>query len=197
MPLLPLILPTVSSSLVTLLGCVAVTSRGPAKSLMRGAQGSEAELESSWMMSDILGVGNAVVGDKLKQLMMAIQRIKASESSLHRRTADLARGNSAVAGLQARISDLERELALKRKAVENLALQLDMENTPSRSAGGGGGGGGGTSGSFQASSSHRRYHDRHHTNIRNSHTSHGRHQPPKQKQRPQRAWVGADNGSCT
>jgi hypothetical protein len=102
-------------------------------------------------MTDIIGVGNAVVGEKLKQLLMAVQRLKASESNLHRRTSDLARGNSAVAGLQARVSDLERELASKRRAVEALSLQLDIDNAPSRSAGGGVGGGAGGSGNFQVS----------------------------------------------
>ena len=107
------------------------------------------DLEGSWLMTDILGVGNAVVGEKLKQLLIAVQRLKASESNLHRRTSDLAQGNAAVAGLQARVSDLERELASKRRAVETLSLQLDMDNTPSMSAGGGVGGGAGGSGNFQ------------------------------------------------
>ncbi len=57
-----------------------------------------------------------------------IQQLKVSESNLHRRTADLVQGNTAVAQLQERVATLERELAAKRKAVEALSMQLDMES---------------------------------------------------------------------
>ena len=75
-------------------------------------------------MSDIVGVGNAVVGEKLRQLLNIIQQVKSNEASLQRRTADLMQGNAIVAQLQERVEALERDLSSKRKAVESLSMQV-------------------------------------------------------------------------
>ena len=94
------------------------------------AQGHDLDGEG-WILSDIVAVGNAVLGEKLRQLLNVIQQVRANESSLQRRTADLMQGNGAVAQLQDRIDSLERELHGKRKAVETLSMQLDVERDSS------------------------------------------------------------------
>eukprot|EP00961_Rhodomonas_salina_P141308 1902409-Rhodomonas_salina.1 len=66
------------------------------------AQGHDVDVEGGWILSDIVSVGNAVVGEKLRQLLTVIQQLKASEASLQRKTADLMQGNSVVAQLQDR-----------------------------------------------------------------------------------------------
>lgn len=130
---------SVSASLEFSQGAFAQRILQSLSHLIAFAQGSDVDIEGGWVVNEILGVGNAVVGDKLRHLMGALQRLKASETSLHRRSNDLSQGNQAVAGLQARVHELERELGVKRKAVETLSLQLDMENTPSKAAAGTGG----------------------------------------------------------
>ena len=111
--------------------------------IMAYVQGPVIEVEGQWLMADIAGVGNAVVGDKIKQLMGVVQQLKAAERHHYRRAGDLAQGNGAIVGLQQKIDALEGELAAKRKAVEVLSMQLDMEvsNTPLRAGGAGSGGG--------------------------------------------------------
>mmetsp|Transcript_61083 Transcript_61083/g.144131 ORF Transcript_61083/g.144131 Transcript_61083/m.144131 type:complete len:846 (-) Transcript_61083:226-2763(-) len=96
------------------------------------AQGHDVDVEGGWILSDIVSVGNAVVGEKLRQLLTVIQQLKASEASLQRKTADLMQGNSVVAQLQDRVAVLERELHGKRKAVESLSMQLDIERDAAR-----------------------------------------------------------------
>lgn len=91
--------------------------------LLSIAQGQDLEGEG-WIMSDIVSVGNAVVGEKFRQLLNVIQQVKSNESSLQRRTADLMQGNSVVAQLQERIDSLERDVHQKRKAVESLSMQV-------------------------------------------------------------------------
>ncbi len=101
---------------------------GSLSNLIAFVQSPDLDFEGAWLLSDIVGVGNAVVGEKLRQLLTVIQQLKVSESNLHRRTADLVQGNTAVAQLQERVATLERELVAKRKAVETLSMQLDMES---------------------------------------------------------------------
>eukprot|EP00286_Rhodomonas_abbreviata_P012586 CAMPEP_0181320426 /NCGR_PEP_ID=MMETSP1101-20121128/18119_1 /TAXON_ID=46948 /ORGANISM="Rhodomonas abbreviata, Strain Caron Lab Isolate" /LENGTH=902 /DNA_ID=CAMNT_0023428133 /DNA_START=268 /DNA_END=2974 /DNA_ORIENTATION=+ len=96
------------------------------------AQGHDVDVEGGWILSDIISVGNAVVGEKLRQLLTVIQHLKGSETTLQRKTADLSGGNSAVAQLQERVALLERELHAKRKAVESLSMQLDIERDSAR-----------------------------------------------------------------
>jgi len=98
--------------------------------LLAIAQGHDLEGES-WILSDIVSVGNAVVGEKFRQLLNVIQQVKSNESSLQRRAADLMQGNGVVARLQERVDLLERDVHSKRKAVESLSMQLDMERDSS------------------------------------------------------------------
>jgi hypothetical protein len=91
--------------------------------LLAIAQGHDGDGEG-WILSDIVGVGNAVVGEKLRQLLNIIQQVKSNEASLQRRTADLMQGNAIVAQLQERVEALERDLSSKRKAVESLSMQV-------------------------------------------------------------------------
>lgn len=93
--------------------------------LLAIAQGHHLEGEG-WILSDIVSVGNAVVGEKLRQLLNVIQQIKSNEASLQRRTADLMQGNGVVAQLQDRVASLERDLHSKRKAVESLSMQVSI-----------------------------------------------------------------------
>lgn len=98
--------------------------------LLAIAQGHDIEGEG-WILSDIVSVGNAVVGEKFRQLLNVIQQVKSNESSLQRRAADLMQGNVVVAQLQERVDSLERDVHSKRKAVESLSMQLDMERDSS------------------------------------------------------------------
>lgn len=100
--------------------------------LLAIAQGHDLEMEGGWMLSDIVAVGNAVVAEKIRQLLTVIQQLKTSESALQRRTADLMQGSPMVAQLQERVQVLERELHGKRKAVESLSMQLDIERDAQR-----------------------------------------------------------------
>ena len=81
-------------------------------------------------MSDTVSVGNAVVGEKFRQLLNVIQQVKSNEASLQRRTADLMQGNGVVAHLQERVDSLERDLHQKRKAVELLSVQVFILSHP-------------------------------------------------------------------
>ena len=98
--------------------------------LLSIAQGQDLEGEG-WIMSDIVSVGNAVIGEKFRQLLNVIQQVKSNESSLQRRAADLMQGNSVVAQLQERIDSLERDVHQKRKAVESLSMQVLLPSHPS------------------------------------------------------------------
>jgi len=91
--------------------------------LLAIAQGHDLEGEG-WILSDIVSVGNAVVGEKFRQLLNVIQQVKSNEASLQRRTADLMQGNGVVGQLQDRVAALERDLHSKRKAVESLSMQV-------------------------------------------------------------------------
>ena len=96
--------------------------------LLSIAQGQDLEGEG-WIMSDIVSVGNAVVGEKFRQLLNVVQQVKSNESSLQRRAADLMQGNSVVAQLQERIDSLERDVHQKRKAVESLSMQVFLPSS--------------------------------------------------------------------
>ena len=98
--------------------------------LLMIAQGQDLE-GGAWIMSDIVSVGNAVVGEKFRQLLNVIQQVKSNESSLQRRAVDLIQGNSVVAQLQERIDSLERDVHQKRKAVESLSMQVFLSSHPS------------------------------------------------------------------
>jgi hypothetical protein len=93
--------------------------------LLAIAEGRDAD--GSWILSDIVSVGNAVVGEKLRALLSVIQGLKNNEAVLQRRTADLVQGNPVVAQLQERIQSLELDGAAKRKQLEALSMQLDIE----------------------------------------------------------------------
>jgi tRNA A-37 threonylcarbamoyl transferase component Bud32 len=93
--------------------------------LLAIAEGLDAD--GSWILSDIVSVGNAVVGEKLRALLSVIQGFKSNEAVLQRRTADLVQGNPVVAQLQERIQSLELDGAAKRKQLEALSMQLDIE----------------------------------------------------------------------
>mmetsp|Transcript_24146 Transcript_24146/g.57565 ORF Transcript_24146/g.57565 Transcript_24146/m.57565 type:complete len:881 (+) Transcript_24146:43-2685(+) len=99
--------------------------------LLAIAQGHETD-DGGWILSDVVSVGNAVVGERLRHLLGVIQDLKNSEAALQSRTADLVQGNPVVAQLQERIQGLEMDVMSKRKTMESLSMQLDIERESQR-----------------------------------------------------------------
>eukprot|EP00960_Hanusia_phi_P043698 756207-Hanusia_phi.AAC.4 len=71
------------------------------------AEGKDNEQEGGWILADVLSVGNALVAEKLRNLLKVISKLREDEVALQQQVESLSRGHPAVAYLQVPVKPVD------------------------------------------------------------------------------------------